>query len=121
MSGNDSISIHYILQWLANNPVLLLGFVAQGLFFGRFLIQWIASEKQGKSVVPLAFWYLSIFGGGLLLAYAIIKRDPVFIFGQAGGLFIYCRNLYLIHRERSKKKEDRSDVPEISGTRREAV
>ena len=77
------------------NPWIVLGFVAQGLFTMRFLVQWIASERQRKSVVPVAFWYLSVAGGGLLLAYAIHRKDPVFILGQATGLLVYVRNLML--------------------------
>jgi lipid-A-disaccharide synthase-like uncharacterized protein len=77
-----------------------IGLVGQLLFFGRFLVQWIASERAKRSVVPLAFWYFSIFGGSVLLVYAIYRKDPVFILGQAGGLVIYLRNLVLIRRER---------------------
>jgi len=77
------------------NPWIVLGFVAQGLFTMRFLVQWIASERQKKSVVPVAFWYLSVAGGGLLLVYAIYRKDPVFILGQATGLIVYVRNLML--------------------------
>ncbi len=80
---------------------LALGFVAQALFSARFLVQWIASERAGRSVIPLAFWYFSVGGGLLLLAYAIYRRDPVFIVGQAGGLLVYGRNLLLIFRERA--------------------
>lgn len=79
---------------------LVIGFLGQALFSARFLIQWLASEKQRKSVVPLAFWYCSLFGGLTLLAYAIHRRDPVFILGQAFGAVIYLRNLYFVHRER---------------------
>lgn len=79
---------------------LIIGFLGQALFSARFIIQWIASEKQRKSVVPLAFWYFSLFGGLVLLAYAIHRRDPVFILGQAFGAVIYLRNLYFIYRER---------------------
>lgn len=79
---------------------LIIGFLGQALFSARFIIQWIASEKQRKSVVPLAFWYFSLFGGLVLLAYAIHRRDPVFILGQAFGAVIYVRNLYFIYRER---------------------
>jgi lipid-A-disaccharide synthase-like uncharacterized protein len=75
-----------------------LGFIAQGLFFMRFLVQWIASERRRRSVVPLAFWYFSVGGGLTLLAYAIYRRDPVFILGQGAGLFVYARNLWLIYR-----------------------
>ena len=77
------------------NPWVVLGFVAQGFFTMRFLVQWIASERQGRSVVPVAFWYLSVAGGGLLLVYAIYRKDPVFILGQAAGLVVYIRNLML--------------------------
>jgi len=90
-----------MIWYFLDNSLLVLGFFGQGLFFGRFLVQWIASERQGRSVVPVAFWYFSIGGGGLLLIYAILKKDPVFILGQGGGLIIYLRNIYLIHRERS--------------------
>jgi lipid-A-disaccharide synthase-like uncharacterized protein len=79
---------------------LVLGFFAQLLFSARFLVQWIASEKAGKSVVPVLFWYFSISGGVLLLAYAIYRKDPVFILGQSTGIFIYTRNLYLISKEK---------------------
>jgi lipid-A-disaccharide synthase-like uncharacterized protein len=78
-------------QWLA------LGFVAQGLFAGRFLIQWLRSERAQRSVIPTSFWYLSLAGSVLLLVYAIHKRDTVFIIGQSAGSIVYLRNLYLIH------------------------
>ncbi|MBW1983574.1 MAG: lipid-A-disaccharide synthase N-terminal domain-containing protein [Deltaproteobacteria bacterium] len=79
---------------------LVLGFCAQAMFAARFWVQWIASEKAGKSIVPLLFWYLSILGSLLLLVYSIYRKDPVFILGQATGIFIYTRNLYLIKREK---------------------
>jgi lipid-A-disaccharide synthase-like uncharacterized protein len=79
---------------------VLLGFIAQAFFTARFAVQWIASERAGKSVVPLSFWLLSIGGGALLLAYALYRRDPVFIAGQAFGVFVYVRNLYFVMRER---------------------
>src|SRR5712675_560902 len=75
---------------------VLLGFVAQALFTLRFVVQWIASERAGKSVIPLAFWFFSIGGGVLLLVYALYRKDPVFIAGQALGLLVYIRNLYFI-------------------------
>jgi lipid-A-disaccharide synthase-like uncharacterized protein len=86
------------------------GFVAQGLFFSRFLIQWLASERQGKSVVPVAFWIFSFLGGTMLLIYAIYQKDPVFIFGQGGGLVIYARNLMLIYKEKKRVKEYNSNT-----------
>lgn len=77
-----------------------IGFFAQALFSARFLVQWLASEKAGKSVIPILFWYFSIAGSTILLAYAIHRMDPVFILGQSFGLLIYMRNLYLIRREK---------------------
>ena len=73
-----------------------LGFVAQAFFTMRFVVQWIASERARKSVIPVAFWFFSIGGGALLLIYALYRRDPVFIAGQALGLLVYIRNLYFI-------------------------
>src|SRR5580700_3863078 len=79
---------------------VILGFAAQGLFTMRFLVQWIASERAGRSVIPLWFWIFSIGGGLLLLVYALYRRDAVFIAGQAFGVFVYVRNLYFVMRER---------------------
>ncbi len=77
-----------------------LGFLAQGMFTMRFVVQWLASERAGKSVIPLAFWFFSMAGGLMLLVYAIQRRDPVFIAGQSLGLLVYVRNLMLIRREK---------------------
>ena len=90
MSNNEYI-------WLA------VGLLGQGIFSARFIIQWLVSEKEKKSIIPVAFWYLSLVGGLTLLLYALYKRDPVFIIGQFSGIFIYSRNLFLIHRERSSR------------------
>ena len=79
---------------------IVLGFVAQAMFMMRFVVQWIASERAGRSIVPVAFWFFSIAGGTLLLIYAIVRKDPVFIAGQALGLLIYFRNLWFIFREK---------------------
>ena len=79
---------------------ILLGFVAQAFFTMRFVVQWLASERAKRSVVPVAFWFFSLGGGSLLLVYAIVRQDPVFILGQGLGLFIYIRNLWLIANER---------------------
>ncbi len=76
-----------------------IGLLGQVCFFSRFFVQWVASERAGRSVVPRAFWYFSIAGGMILLSYAIWRRDPVFILGQSGGLFVYLRNLVLLRRE----------------------
>lgn len=79
---------------------IVVGFLGQALFTARFLVQWIASERSGQSTVPDAFWWLSLSGGAVLLAYAIWRRDPVFILGQGLGLAVYLRNLVLIRRVR---------------------
>ncbi len=78
---------------------LVIGFLGQALFSARFLVQWIVSERRSESVIPLAFWVFSIFGGVFLLAYAIYRRDPVFILGQAAGMIVYARNLMLIRKK----------------------
>ena len=87
----------FILQL---NGWIVLGFIAQVCFTMRFLVQWLASERAGRSVMPIAFWFFSLAGGTLLLIYAIQREDPVFIVGQGMGLFIYIRNLWLIANER---------------------
>jgi len=98
-----------MLSWITVDHVwLLIGFMGQALFTSRFIVQWFKSEIVGKSVIPLAFWWFSVGGGIVLLAYAVHKMDPVFIAGQAGGLVVYARNLYLIQRE---KAEARSPAP----------
>ncbi|MFN4169581.1 MAG: lipid-A-disaccharide synthase N-terminal domain-containing protein [Pannonibacter phragmitetus] len=95
-----------LLDWLHTVFVeqldvwIILGFVAQFMFSMRFVVQWIASERVGRSIVPVAFWFFSIGGGTLLLIYSIQRQDPVFIAGQALGLIIYVRNLWLIFKEK---------------------
>lgn len=81
---------------------IMIGYVAQLMFAMRFVVQWIASERAGKSVVPTAFWIFSIGGGLMLLGYAIYRRDPVFIIGQAFGVFVYLRNLQFVMRGAGK-------------------
>ena len=81
---------------------LIVGFLGQALFSARFVVQWLSSEKAKKSVVPTAFWYFSLLGGCTLLAYAIHRRDPVFVVGQAAGLLIYFRNLQFLWRGRGE-------------------
>ena len=82
---------------------LIIGFIGQGLFASRFIVQWIYSERKGESHIPLVFWYLSIFGGIGLLTYAIFRKDPVIILGQSFGIFIYLRNLILIYNKKNEK------------------
>ncbi len=81
---------------------IVIGFAGQALFSARFIVQWLASERAKRSLIPMAFWYFSLLGGIVLLSYAIHKRDPVFIVGQGAGLFVYLRNLYLIRTGRQK-------------------
>ena len=83
---------------LSEKYILAIGFLGQFMFSMRFFIQWIYSEKRKKSVVPKSFWYFSLFGGTLLLLYAILRKDIVFTLGQATGIVIYLRNLYLIKK-----------------------
>jgi lipid-A-disaccharide synthase-like uncharacterized protein len=80
---------------------LAVGFGGQVLFMGRFVIQWLASERRGRSIIPVSFWYFSILGALVLLVYAAHRRDPVFVAGQVLGVLIYLRNLRLIRLERS--------------------
>jgi lipid-A-disaccharide synthase-like uncharacterized protein len=84
---------------------IIIGFVGQALFSARFIVQWLASERLQRSIIPTAFWYFSLAGGVTLFAYAIHKQDPVFIAGQGLGLIVYLRNLYLIRSGRQKVEE----------------
>ena len=84
---------------------IIIGFAGQALFSARFIVQWLASERVKRSIIPTAFWYFSLAGGLTLFAYAIHKQDPVFIVGQGLGLIVYLRNLYLIRSGRQKVEE----------------
>ena len=84
----------------------VIGFIGQGLFSMRFIIQWIASEKAGRSVIPFLFWIFSLGGSFLLLTYAIYRKDPVFILGQAPNVLIYSRNIYLLKKGRATEEGD---------------
>lgn len=85
-------------------PMAIVGLIGQACFFSRFLVQWIVSERQGKSTVPVLFWYLSIVGGSLVLVYAVWLKEPVFTLGQSVGLIVYVRNLWLIRKEKRRLK-----------------
>ncbi|RJP33787.1 MAG: hypothetical protein C4547_11760 [Phycisphaerales bacterium] len=103
---------------MIRDPWVLFGFGAQALFMARFVIQWIVSERRKRSVIPVAFWWLSLAGGVSLFTYAVQRMDPVFMFGQALGCTIYVRNLVLIARRRSRAEartpaEDRAHVPAV--------
>ena len=82
---------------------LAVGFTAQLMFSMRFIVQWIASERARRSIVPETFWYFSLFGGAMLFAYAIYRLDPVFMLGQGMGLVIYSRNIYFIRTHRKSE------------------
>jgi lipid-A-disaccharide synthase-like uncharacterized protein len=83
---------------------VVLGLIGQVLFTARFIVQWVASERAGRSVIPISFWFFSIGGAVLLFVYAVYRRDPVFIAGQGLGLLIYFRNLALIAKEKREGK-----------------
>jgi lipid-A-disaccharide synthase-like uncharacterized protein len=106
--GRLKKAIHEVNPWFW----VILGLVAQVLFTGRFLVQWLASERAKRSVVPVSFWYLSIGGSLLLLTYAIWRQDPVFILGQACGSFIYVRNLTFIYRDRAAAAAPAGEDPD---------
>jgi lipid-A-disaccharide synthase-like uncharacterized protein len=84
---------------------MVIGFLGQALFTMRFVVQWIATERAKKSVIPVAFWFFSIGGGLLLFGYSLYIADPVFILGQGFGVFVYLRNLYFVFREKNAKAE----------------
>lgn len=84
----------------ASGTWVAVGFLGQLFFTSRFLVQWIVSERRRESVIPVAFWWFSLLGGVTLLTYAIWRRDPVFVIGQATGLLVYARNLMLLGRRR---------------------
>jgi lipid-A-disaccharide synthase-like uncharacterized protein len=97
-----------LTAWWAATPTseiawLGIGFLAQLMFSMRFIVQWIASERARRSIVPEMFWYFSFAGGLILFAYAIYRADPVFILGQGSGLFIYARNIHLIWRHKAEE------------------
>jgi lipid-A-disaccharide synthase-like uncharacterized protein len=81
------------------NGWVLFGFLGQAAFSARFIVQWIVSEKNKESTIPVAFWYLSLVGGLILVVYALYKKDPVFVIGQGSGLVVYIRNLVLIKKK----------------------
>ena len=96
----DSLMSFFKVETTGELIWVIVGLGAQLLFSMRFIVQWIASEREKKSVVPEMFWWFSITGGLTLLAYAIHRGDPVFILGQSIGVVIYTRNLWLIHAEK---------------------
>lgn len=91
---------------IAELALLVFGFMGQLLFFMRFIIQWIYTEKHKKSAVPVAFWYFSIIGSFMLLTYSVLIKDPIFILGQSTGAIIYLRNISLIYKERGTRSHN---------------
>lgn len=87
-----------------SDPWNILGAMGQMLFAARFIVQWVKSEMVGRSIIPLAFWYCSLGGGIVLLAYTIYREEPVLVAGQVAGLVVYSRNLFLVFRERGVAK-----------------
>lgn len=96
------MSVLHDFMAVLGKPMALIGIAGQILFSSRFIVQWIASERKQDSVVPVSFWYLSIFGGALTAVYAGWRRDPVFLVAQLSGLIVYVRNLILIKNRRLK-------------------
>jgi len=91
----------WFIDWFLNMNVLkVVGLAGQAIFGARFLVQWLASERAQRSVIPVAFWYISLIGGVLTLIYAVYIQEPVFILSQIGGVVIYMRNLMFIYRDR---------------------
>ncbi len=86
------------MDWSDSTPWLLFGLTGQAAFFSRFLVQWVASERAGRSYIPKAFWYLSIVGTLILLVYAIHRKEPVFLMGYLPNAFVYARNLMLLNK-----------------------
>jgi len=103
-------------QWGDSTVWFALGLVAQTAFFSRFLVQWIASERAGRSVVPIAFWYLSLSGSLMLLIYAIHRKEPIFVLGQSVGGIVYVRNLVLLKKRGESTTEATSEMVASAGT-----
>ena len=102
-------------QWIVHElhrPLVIFGFAGQFVFFLRFAVQWIVSERRSRSHIPIAFWYLSLIGGLMTFVYAVLDKNLVFTTAQGLGVFIYVRNLMLIHRRRAGR---RHGFPVVSG------
>jgi lipid-A-disaccharide synthase-like uncharacterized protein len=93
--------VNWVLHEL-QRPLVLFGFAAQFVFFLRFVVQWFESERRGRSHIPIAFWYLSMLGGLMILVYAILERNLVFTCASLLSLVIYIRNLMLIYRRHAR-------------------
>lgn len=98
----------YALDWMYGHAWVTIGFAGQVVFMSRMIVQWIAAERQRDAVIPVAFWWLSLAGGLISLAYAVHKLDPVFMVAQGLGTLVYLRNLMLIHRHAAEGQAPRS-------------
>ena len=110
-------ALYAFFSYIANGFALLkfdfwtlIGLTGQIFFSLRFLVQWIKSEKKGKSVIPYSFWIFSLLGSSILLIYAIERKDPVFILGQFFGLFVYVRNIQLIKKVKKESVHESKTV-----------
>lgn len=101
----------YDVFWANLNSLAIFGILSQLLFGARFIVQWIASERAGRSVMPMAFWFFSIAGGVLTLVYGLVKREPVIIIGQSLSVVIYVRNVVLVLRERARTRSGLTAPP----------
>jgi lipid-A-disaccharide synthase-like uncharacterized protein len=86
--------------------LLAFGLVAQAMFFGRWIVQWVASEKRGESHMPILFWWLSLIGASMLMIYFVLRREPIGMLGQSVGWIVYSRNIYLLHKAKGKEAAD---------------
>ena len=116
-SGDGASVLQPILDWFGIEDafrrwLVALGFLGQVVFFSRWIIQWMASERRGESHMPEFFWWCSLVGAGLLLTYFILDRDPVGILGQSVGWMVYSRNIYLIHFKHRKPVEEPAPGPD---------
>ena len=109
MNFFSDISAYFAELAMVDAIWLGIGFFGQAIFFSRWIIQWVASERKAESRMPIAFWYLSLAGGLIMLAYAVHRRDPVFIVGQGIASFVYFRNLVLIHKTRRRTADGSTD------------
>jgi lipid-A-disaccharide synthase-like uncharacterized protein len=110
LSLNLSKYLDFLFQDFRIDPAYyvweLIGFVGEGIFFSRFVVQWIATERKKRTVVPLSFWYLSILGSAIILAYALHKNSAVFTVATIAGMLIYFRNLHIAHRHKAQSVAD---------------
>ncbi len=102
------------MGWGDGTYWLIIGLLGQAAFFGRFLVQWIASERAGRSIVPIPFWYLSLAGSSVLLAYAIHREDPIFVLGQSLGFLVYVRNITLLKRNENPASESAASAEVVA-------